>query len=169
VKTKLVLLAMAMLIVAVPAMAGGDKCSAADAQVCLKDWAAKKSQGWLGAEWDKSVEGVVKVKAVAAESPAAKAGFEVGDEVTGLNGASMTDKDALKKAKGEWKAGQVVTYTIKRKGAEQNLAATLAAMPEEVFYAMLGRHMMEYHAATTTAAATDTKAPEMKPVTTDKK
>ncbi len=168
-KTKLVLLAMVLLIVAVPAMAGGDKCGAANAQVCLKDWAAKKSHAWLGIEYNKTVPGVVTVKAITANSPAATAGFEVGDELVALNGASMADKEAMKKAKGEWKVGQAVTYTIKRKGAEQQLTATLAETPEEVFAAMLGRHMLGSHVAMTTAAATETKAPEGKAASADKK
>ena len=161
-KTKLVLLAMAMLIVAVPAMAGGDKCSAANAQVCLKDWAGQKNHAWTGLDLDKSVPGVVTVKRIMPNSPAVAAGFEVGDELVALNGASMADKEAMKKAKGEWKAGQAVNYTVKRKGAEQQLAVTLAEMPEEVFAAMLGRHMLESHVVMATAAVTETKAAEAK-------
>lgn len=168
-KTKLVLSAMAMLIVAVPAMAGGDKCTAANAQVCLSYWAAEKNHAWTGLDLDKSVPGVFKVKATMPNSPAATAGFEVGDELVALNGASMADKDAVKKAKGEWKAGQAVTYTIKRKGAEQQLAVTLAEMPQEAYASMLGQHMLDAHVAVATAAATETKAPEVKPVSADKK
>lgn len=169
-KTKLVLLALAMLVVAIPAMAGGDKCTAANAQVCLSHWAADKNHAWTGLELDKSVPGVFKVKAIMPNSPAVTAGFEVGDELVALNGASMADQDAVKKAKGEWKAGQAVNYTIKRKGAEQQLAVTLAVMPQEVFASMLGQHMLESHVAMATAAVTETKTTtETKSVNADKK
>ena len=175
-KTKLVLLAMAMLVVAIPAMAGGDKCAAGNAQACLSHWASEKSHAWTGLDLDKSVPGVIKVKAIAPNSPAATAGFEVGDELVALNGASMADKDAVKKAKGEWKAGQAVTYTVKRKGAEQQVAVTLAEMPKETLATMLGQHMLDAHVAMATATATETKSevklevkPEVKAASADKK
>jgi predicted metalloprotease with PDZ domain len=167
-KTKFVLVMLAMLIAAIPATAGGEKCPAANAQICLDGWAAKKGSVWTGIDLDKSAAGVVTVKNVVASSPAVVAGFEVGDEVVTLNGASITDMEAVKKAKGEWKAGQVVTYTIKRKGADKTLTVTLATIPDDVFVAMLGRHMLENH-VTMTAAATETKAPEAKAASTDKK
>src|SRR5688572_8149248 len=145
------LLATALLVVAVPAFAGtGEKCSA-DAQICLNHHAAMKDKGWMGLEYDKTDPTAVKVKAVTAGSPAAKAGFQVGDILVAMNGASMTDKEALKKAKGEWKIGQSVTYTIKRKAAEKQLAVTLAPMPENVFASMVGLHMLENHITATTA------------------
>ena len=168
-KAKIALLMLALLVVAVPALAGGgDKCSAANAQVCLKDWSGKKSHAYLGLEFDKSVPGVVTVKSIAPGSPAETAGFQVGDEVVSLNGAPMADKEAVKKAKGEWKAGQAVTYAVKRKGADHQISATLVPMPEEAFAAMLGRHMMENHMAMTTADASTDKA-DAKPAAATKK
>jgi predicted metalloprotease with PDZ domain len=164
-KTKFVLVMLAMLIAAIPAMAG-EKCPAANAQVCLDGWAAKKGAAWTGIDLDKSAAGLVTVKSVVPNSPAVAAGFEAGDEVLTLNGASIVDMEAVKKAKGDWKAGQVVTYTVKRQGAEKTLTVTLATMPDEVFTAMLGRHMMENHVTLTAAA---TKAPEVKAASTEKK
>lgn len=149
------LMALVMLVVAVPAFAGGDKCTAADAQACLSHWSASKDKGWLGLEYDKTDATAIKVKAITPGSPAAKAGFEVGDVLMALNGASFADKDAMKKAKGEWKAGQAVTYTVKRANAEKQISATLDKMPEQVFASMLGQHMIENHMAVATTASAE--------------
>jgi predicted metalloprotease with PDZ domain len=151
-KTRTILLSAALLMVAVPAFAGGEKC-AADAQACLNHWSGNKAGGWLGADMDKSTPGVYKVKGVTAESPAAAAGFKVGDVLVAINGANLSDKEAVKKAKGSWKAGQAVTYTVQRAGTEKQLAVTLAKTPDAVFATMLGTHMLEHHMGTATAAA----------------
>ena len=148
-----VLTAVAVLASAVPVFAGGDKCTAADAQACLTHWAAKKDMGWVGLEYDKSVATAIKVKAVSPGSPAAKAGFEAGDVLLTLNGASFADKEALKKAKGEWKIGQTVTYTVKRNNADKTITATLEKMPDEVFASMIGQHMLDSHLALAAAPA----------------
>lgn len=170
-KAKIVLLSLALLVVvAVPAIAGGDKCQAANAQVCLKDWSGMKAKGYFGAELDKSTPGVVKVKAIAAGSPAEKAGLMVGDEIVSLNGVAMTaDKEALKKAKGEWKAGQTIIYAVKRTGVDHQISATLGTMPEEAFASMLGRHMMDQHMAMTTADASATEKADAKPASASNK
>ena len=156
-KTRIVLLSAALLVLAAPLFAGsGEKCTYGT-QACLNHWASSKDMGWTGLDLDKSVEGVIKVKSVMPESPAATAGFQPGDVLLTLNGVKMSDKVAMKKAKGAWKAGQSVTYTVDRGGAEQSLAVTLAKAPDNVYASMLGSHMMESHAAVATAAA-ETKA-----------
>jgi S1-C subfamily serine protease len=146
---------------AVPALAGsGEKCTY-DAQSCLNHWAKSKDKGWAGLQYDKAADGTVTVKSVAANSPAFTAGFMAGDVLVSLNGAKLSDKEAMKKAKGEWKVGQNVSYTVKRAGAEKQLALTLATMPEEVFASMVGGHLLESHVVVATAdAATDAKAGE---------
>ena len=89
------------------------------------------------------------------------AGFQAGDVLVALNGAKLSDKEAMKKAKGEWKVGQNVSYTIKRAGAEKQIALTLGTMPEEVFSSMVGGHLLESHVVVATAdAATGPKAGE---------
>lgn len=156
-KTRIVLLSAVLVMLAVPVFAGsGEKCSSGT-QACLNHWSAGKDMGWTGLELDKSDPAAIKVKAVTPESPAAAAGFQVGDVVLALNGAKMSDKAAMKKAKGSWKAGQSATYTVQRAGAEQQIAVTLAKTPDQVYASMLGSHMMENHAAVATAAA-ETKA-----------
>jgi C-terminal processing protease CtpA/Prc len=138
---------------AVPALAGsGEKCTY-DTQSCLNHWSKGKDRGWVGLQYDKSEDGTVKVKAVTANSPAVTAGFQVGDVVVAVNGARMSDKDAVKKATGEWKVGQKVSYTVLRAGGEKQLPVTLGTMPEEVFASMVGSHMLENHAILATADA----------------
>ncbi len=151
-----ILAALALVaVIAAPSWAGsGEKC-VADAQTCLNKMSAKKSGAWIGLEFDKSAEGVMKVKRVVADSPAEKAGFQVGDVLVALNGAKMSDYDAMKKAKGAWSVGQQVTYTVERKGAETAVAVTLGEMPTEVHAAMVGYHMIDHHVTTPTASAAE--------------
>lgn len=153
--TSLCAAAAVVALVAAPAWAGsGEKCTA-DTQTCLNKMAAKKSVGWIGLEFDKSAEGVMKVKNVVAGSPAEAAGFQAGDVVVALNGVKMSDHDAVKKAKGTWSAGQKVTYTVERKDASKDLAVTLATMPDNVHAAMVGFHLVDSHAVTATAASAE--------------
>ena len=150
---KLLFTVLAACLLALPAFAGsGEKCTAA-AQTCLNRLSKAKSAGWVGLEYDKSQEGVIKVKAVTANSPAATAGFEPGDVLVAINGVKMSDKIALQKAKGEWKVGQAVTYTVKRVDVEKEVAVTLAETPPEVFTSNVGQHMLENHVTNPTAAA----------------
>lgn len=164
----LALFALLMVAVAVPAFAGGGKCEAADAQACLNQMSTMKDKGWVGLDLDKSDMTAIKVKGFTPGSPASKAGFQVGDVVVAINGASLTDKEALMKAKGDWSVGQSVTYTVKRKNAEKQITAKLDKMPEDVFATMIGHHMLEAHL--TMAAATpsepSTTAPATTPATT---
>jgi predicted metalloprotease with PDZ domain len=147
----LVLLAVA----ALPALAfagGGGKCGE-NVSACLTHWSAMKTSGWLGMKYDKAEDGTVTVTKVMAGSPAETAGFKKGDVLVALNGASLADKEALKKAKGAWKPGDKVTYTVKRAGAESQIAVTLAPMPEELFAQMLGEHVAANHMPAADAAA----------------
>ena len=138
---------------AVPALAGsGGKCTY-DTQSCLNHWSKSKDMGWAGLQYDKLEDGTVKVKAITANSPAVTAGFQVGDVLMAINGAKLSDKEAVKKAKGEWKVGQTVNYTVQRGGAEKQISVALARMPEEVFASMVGSHMLENHLVTATADA----------------
>lgn len=156
-KTRSVLLSAMLLMLAIPAFAGsGEKCSAS-AQVCLNHWAEKQEAAWVGIEMDKSTDGMMKIKAVTAESPAAAAGFQTGDILMALNGAKLSDMEAVKKARGAWTPGQSVTYTVQRAGAEKQIAVTLGKTPENVYAAMVGMHMLENHVMAATAAA-DEKA-----------
>lgn len=149
--------ALFLISVAVPALAGkGQKCTA-DAQSCLNHYSSYKEKGWHGIKYEANDKGDLVVKSVAAESPAAKSGLMVGDVLVSLNGAKMSDKEAVKKAKGEWKAGSQVTYSVRRGQAEQQIAVTLATMPEEVYAGMIGQHMIENHMAVASTATAESK------------
>ncbi len=142
---------------ALPVWAGSAEKCTADTQTCLNHMSAKKTTGWLGLEYDKAEDGTMSVKAVTAGSPAEKAGFQVGDVLLALNGAKFSDKEAMKKAKGDWNAGQKVSYTVQRKGAETAVAATLGPMPENVYASMVGQHLLENHVSAQTAVTTEAK------------
>lgn len=138
--------------IAAPAFAGsGGKC-AESAQVCLNHWSKSKDKPWAGLKYD-TEDGVTKVTLITPGSPAASSGIEVGDVLLALNGIKVTDKETLKKAKSEWKAGTVVKYTVTRSGAEKQFALTLAPMPQDVYASMVGSHMLENHVTTAMADA----------------
>jgi C-terminal processing protease CtpA/Prc len=163
--------AVAMLVAAGAAWAGGGEKCTQDAQACLNGMAKMKDRGWVGIQYDKTTAGALLVKAVTPNGPAATAGFETGDEILTINGANVSDKEAMKKAKGEWKVGQTITYTISRKGAEKTLTATLAPMPSEVFASIVGEHMVADHvvALASTEKPAEAKAADAKSASAEKK
>ena len=128
----------------------GEKCTY-DTQTCLNHMAGSAgTKGWLGIDKEKSADGV-KVKSVTPGSPAAAAGFQVGDMLTAINGMTI-GSDALKSSYAQInKAGATNKYTVQRGGKSVELQATLAKMPDEVFANMLGQHMLE-HASLQSAA-----------------
>jgi S1-C subfamily serine protease len=120
------------------ASAGGDKCAKDAKHVAMTE---KAKHGWIGIEVDKSASGYV-VTDVAANSPAAQAGFQKGDVLVAFNGIALNDanKDALMKAKAGITVGTRVTYTVSRGGAQRQIAATTTEVPKEV----LARWEKEY-------------------------
>ena len=125
------------------AAAGGENCEkAAHAKAAKSSAMEKAKHGWLGLDVEKNAAGAHVVTGIAAGSPAEKAGFQKGDVLVAFNGIALTDanKEALKKAKMQNAVGRRVTYTVSRAGAERQIAATLAEVPEEV----LARWEKEY-------------------------
>lgn len=115
-------LAVLALAVAVPAFAGGDHCSG-----------AKSAMAWGGACLERSGSGAVSVASVAPGSPAAKAGLKSGDVVLAVNGKSVAtaaDRAACS-ASGECRAGQNVTYTVRRGSATKEVKLKLVPMPDD--------------------------------------
>ena len=148
----------------VPAFAAEDRCTEPDIQTCMNHIAAKRTQGWLGLDFDRSDPNTIKVDAVTPYSPASKAGFKPGDVLLTLNGASFQDDVALAKAKGDWKPGQVVTFVVQRAaGFRRQLQVTLGRYNDHTFATMVGLHMLEYHVATPPAVA---EAPSVEPTAT---
>jgi predicted metalloprotease with PDZ domain len=136
---------------AVPVLADGNMCTEPDAQTCLNHMAAKRTHGWLGLDFDRSDPAAIKVEAVTPYSPASRAGFRKGDVLLSLNGASLQDEEALQRAKGPWLPGQSISFNIRRGEIQKQINVTLGRYSDKTFVAMLGRHMLEYHA---TAAST---------------
>jgi C-terminal processing protease CtpA/Prc len=156
-------MAAALLVAAlcVPAHAGSMGKCGYDTQTCLNGFAAmRETHGWVGLKTDKNDAGEMVVKTVYPDSPAAAAGIAVGDVLVSVNGASMTDVEAVKKASGDWKVGQSVTYALTRGGVAKEVTLTLARMPDDVFAAMVGEHMLSDHV---TATATKDASAEGKP------
>lgn len=147
----------------VPAFAGKDRCTEPDIQTCLNDMAAKRAQGWLGLDFDRSDPNSIKVEAITPYSPASKAGFRPGDVLLTLNGASFQDDAAMAKAKGDWKPGQVVTFMVQRPGYRRQLQVTLGRYNDHTFATMVGMHMLEYHVTLPTAVS---EAPSTEPAAT---
>jgi len=131
--------------------ASEDRCTEPDAQTCLNHMAAKRTQGWLGLDFDHSDPGVVRVDAVTPYSPASRAGFRPGDVLITLNGASFQEEEALTKAKGDWRPGQNVTFMIQRAGYRKQIQVVLGRYNDQTFATMVGMHMLEYHVTGPTA------------------
>jgi predicted metalloprotease with PDZ domain len=129
------------------AFAGGEKCAKQHTQADYQKMAERMAaKGWLGLETEKTASGAYAVKAIAPGSPAARAGFRVGDELVALNGVRFAaeNKEALATVKSALGPGKQATYTVKRGGAEQQVAATLADVPRDVLASWLGAHVLEH-------------------------
>lgn len=129
------------------AFAGGEKCAEQHTQASYEQMAKKyAAKGYLGIETEKVGEGRYAVSAIAAGSPAEKAGFQKGDVLVALNGARFGDanKDAVMKAKSALGPGKAATYTVSRAGAEKQLTATLSEVPREVLAKWVGEHVIDH-------------------------
>jgi S1-C subfamily serine protease len=145
-RSTVALLVLALFVSLAPrAFAGGGAHGKCDGDV-KTEAAAMASHGWLGIETEKGAKGYV-VKDVVAGSPAEKAGFRKGDVLIALQGVRFADAtpEAMKKAKSGFLPGKQVAYTIERGGAEQQLTATLAAMPRDVLAKRIGEHVVDAH------------------------
>jgi len=100
-------------------------------------------RGWLGVYTDElskpmlvalDVDHGVLVTEIAEESPAAKAGIEVGDVITTLDGQATTDGSALRWAVRD-RPEKKVDITVRRRGKSRKLQATLATreLAEQTF------------------------------------
>ena len=93
----------------------GDKCTY-DTQTCLNHFAGSAgTKGWLGIDKEKTADGV-KVSSVTPGSPAEKAGFQVGDLLTAINGMAL-GSETLKASYAQInKVGSTNKYTVQRAG-----------------------------------------------------
>ena len=129
------LLALSLTLALAPmAFAGGENCAHKTAAAHKEKTAQLAAKGWNGMKTEKDAAGAYRVASVAPDSPAAQAGLRTGDVLVAMNGIALTDanKEALKKAKANLGVGKQVSYTVRRAGAEQTLAVTLAPVPQEI-------------------------------------
>lgn len=135
------------LVLATSALAGGEKCTAPPEECEAKIRAKLQQVGWLGIEMTKDAQDRTVITAVVPDSPAAAAGFQLGDVLLVMNGAplSSADKEAMKKAKATMKPGTTAAYTVLRDGREVTLNAVLSTMPEEMVAKHIQKHMQAHH------------------------
>ncbi|MGH3009757.1 MAG: S1C family serine protease [Gaiellaceae bacterium] len=87
---------------------------------------------YLGVLIGSNPGGGAKIGKVISGAPAAAAGLKVGDVITGFNGKSIPNADALTAAVTGSHPGEKVTVTITRKGATKHLKVTLGIQPKSV-------------------------------------
>ncbi len=124
-----------VLALAVPAFAGGARCSGgesattADAQASCAGRNA--SAAWAGAWLQRSASGQIQVADVAPGSPAARAGLQRGDRVLAVNGYDLAKSEdrAMCASKAECNVGSAVTYKVQRGRSTRAIRLTLEKMP----------------------------------------
>jgi S1-C subfamily serine protease len=77
-------------------------------------------RGFLGIEWIDEKD-AVEVKAVLADSPAAKAGVKAGDRISKVKGKTVTNVDDIRKATSDVKAGDSLDVTLLREEKAQQI------------------------------------------------
>jgi serine protease Do len=107
----------------------------------LKDKGAV-SRGWIGVQIQpvtpdiadsiglKTAEGAL-VADPQANGPAAKAGIQAGDVITGVNGSPVKDARDLARQIGSLAPGSSVKLTVWRKGEEKTFSLTLGELPSQ--------------------------------------
>jgi C-terminal processing protease CtpA/Prc len=161
-KKAFLMMAVAGLVFALPAIAGEghdhaektSKCNA-DAQACLNYFADNyKGRGWAGVSLEKTDDGL-SVAEVHPGTPAAQAGIKVGDVLLAINGMEADDEGSWAGLKDKMVPGNELTYTVNRNGKNKDVSFTLAEMPMDVVARMVGMHMLNDHAAVEIAQADD--------------
>jgi S1-C subfamily serine protease len=86
------------------------------------------------------------VTKVIEDSPAEKAGFEVGDTMVAVNGVAFSEENQqqLNDIKYSMKPGADYTYTVARKGSQIDLDVELGEIPQSVMAQWIGNHMMDH-------------------------
>ena len=114
------------LTVAPAAWAGGAHCNEQHTQASYNDMAQKlATKGYLGLATEKNAAGAYQVKAIEAGSPAAAAGFQVGDVIVSIDGQPIdTFNDMQRVVSGS--ADKELTFEVTRDGRVVALKATPA-------------------------------------------
>ena len=127
------------------AKSGGCNMKAEDCAKEMKKDAA--TRGWLGIGLDMSDDEHMAINKVWPDSPAEKAGFQVGDKIVSLNGVECSE-DNMEKVHGmlkDAKIGDKVTYVVARGSQNMTLEATLAKIPDAVLAERIDEHMKMDH------------------------
>jgi predicted metalloprotease with PDZ domain len=140
---------LCLFILASSSALAGDHQKACDKPVqdCLNGMIAKlKNTGFIGVELDcdkckNEKSKIFRVSKVIPNTPAEKAGIQVGDILVSINGISFSEgnHEAISKVK---RPGEKVTCTIRRNGANREITMILAPMPADVMAGYIGKHMM---------------------------
>jgi S1-C subfamily serine protease len=142
------MMAVMIMVMAVPAMAGeSSKCSAST-QDCLNHMAKNlRKRGWVGIEMDDrgGIDEMVITKVIEG-SPAEEAGFRVGDTLAAVNGVAFREENQqqLKDIQYSMRPGADFTYTVSRKGSNVDLEVQLGELPQSVMAQWIGGHMMDH-------------------------
>lgn len=140
------LLTGALLGPATAAFADDHKHCDGDAEVCLKEMVRNlKKRGWVGIELEMSSQnGTPKVTNVLPESPARRAGLEVGDRLVALNGVAYerSNQQQLKKIYSAMVPGMRIVYTVERGERQLEVPIELATLPSAVMQQWVGQHMI---------------------------
>lgn len=144
-------LALTLIMPVVPLWAGEEeskRCPEA-ADDCAKMMKEQfKERGWVGINMDYDKERQVTVISnVVANSPAERAGFKVGDVLTGLNGVAYTEENekSLKTEYASFKPGTSATFEVEREGKTMNIVVELEQIPQAILAQWIGQHILEYH------------------------
>ncbi len=87
----------------------------------------------------------VMVGGVEADSPAAKAGIQVGDILTGIDGERVDSVSGLSRAVRRMKAGETVTLDLSRDRAKKQLKVAVAErQPKQIHLSGLGPKIRKY-------------------------
>ena len=134
-------------ILASPTLASDYKCKATT-QECLDAMVAHyREKGWIGVSLERDEHSrQMVITSVVPEGPAARAGLEVGDRMTAMNGVTFEPENEKKLAevRKSFKPGKTFTFTILRDGKEMKIAVTLGRFPEDIIANVIGPHMLDH-------------------------
>lgn len=137
--------------------AGGGVCTGVKTALCnmtpaeCEQWMRThyKDHGWLGVTMNCETAQPT-ITHVADDSPAQKAGFQVGDVLTSINGVEFTAENEAKVSEimqNGFKIGEKVKYTASRNGETVKLTAKLVKVDDAMLNQMIATHVADMHKA----------------------
>ena len=144
-------LTLALMMPVAPLLAGEEayKTCPEDAATCARKIKENfEKRGWVGINMESDKEsGVTVISNVVANSPAERAGFQVGDVLQGLNGIAYTEenKESLKAEYGSFQPGNTATFKVEREGKSIDIKVELEQIPQAILAQWVGQHVLEYH------------------------